>query len=387
MVMNALNTRRTLGILFAVLTLVVPARALAQTRDASGDHVIRILGASTRFSPPVNTVTALRRMATTNRADLEKILGDAGLSSISAQVMDKLTNGTVENTTMAPGSRLAWMALRRKGTPDIIHAVRWEGKTAFAAYRFTVETATTVYTFVVPKACGNLSLVESVARPGPAPAPTPARPPTPAPPPTPLPPTPIVTPPPTPAPPPTPVAPAVVPPQTPAPVPQNPTIEAAKLAPFILGAFGKQRRTLQEDDAVVNPLTAETTAGVGNFCDPLLGVKGGVQFMVRPHFMIAPAVGVAFNLDEGGRTSLFAEVEFNRVFDNGGLVGAGIGIYDFNHSDNITPHLLLHAAVPIAKTARGNPMLFAFEARLPFDEFSDISNNYQFWAGLRYAFK
>jgi hypothetical protein len=32
-------------------------------------------------------------------------------------------------------------------------------------------------------------------------------------------------------------------------------------------------------------------------------------------------------------------------------------------------------------------MLFTVEGRLFFDEFDNIDNNYQFWAGLRYVFR
>ena len=89
----------------------------------------------------------------------------------------------------------------------------------------------------------------------------------------------------------------------------------------MLGAFGKQRRTLEEDGQF------------GSYCDPLFGAKGGVEFKVAPKFVIAPAVGVAFNLDEGSRTSGFAEVEFNGLI-GAGFLGVGVGIWDFNHGDN-----------------------------------------------------
>jgi hypothetical protein len=143
-----------------------------------------------------------------------------------------------------------------------------------------------------------------------------------------------------------------------------------------MGAFGKQRRTLEEDLVI------------GSFCDPLLGVKGGVQFQISPHFMIAPAAGIALNLDEGGRTSLFAEAEFNYTFDNGGYVGPGIGIWDFNHGDNVTPYLLIGFGVPLTRYDDNRArLLFVGESRLFFDEFDEIDNNYQFWAGIRYVFR
>jgi hypothetical protein len=98
-------------------------------------------------------------------------------------------------------------------------------------------------------------------------------------------------------------------------------------------------------------------------------------------------VGVAINLDEGDRTSVFAEAEFNRVFSNG-FLGAGVGVWDFNHGDNVTPSLLIHGGVPVVRDADGQSrLLFVVEGRLFFDEIDNVENNYLGWAGVRYVFR
>jgi hypothetical protein len=352
------------------LTALAPS-AWAQSQASSGgnDRVLRVLGGSTRFSTPVPTIASLKKMAAANRRDITTVLGNAGLSNIAPQVLDALTSGAVVETTFAPGGHLDWMSLRRKGKPDIVRNLQWGGAKAFAGYRFTVATATMVYTFIVPKACANLSLVSAVpvapaaaAAPAPAPRPAAAAPP--------------------PPPPPPPAAAAGAGPGVAAAVTQTPAAAPAasgrRFDPFILGAFGKQRRMLEDSSGSV----------LGSFCDPLFGIKGGVQFQVKPHLMLAPAVGVAINMDEGGRSSLFADFEVNRTFDNGGYVGTGLGVWDFNHGDNVTPNLLIHVGVPMAHYADNkSKVLFAVETRLFFDHFTDTSNNYQFWAGVRYIFR
>jgi hypothetical protein len=378
-------TRFCAGMVMVVVGLAVAApgaRAQArrtpasQAASAPGEHALTVLGGSTRFSTPVQTVAALRRMATANRADIATLLDRVGLSSISADVIDRLTTGAVTETTFAPGGHLDWMFLRRKGTADVIRDLRWAGPRAFSAFQFTIETATMRYTFVVPKICGNLSLVSAVpvpSRAAAAPPPTPAPPPPVAAPTSPPAPVPAAAPPPAPAPPSVqaPPPPAAVPPQTLRPA------AARAIDPFIMGAFGKQRRTLEDDGEVL-----------GSFCDPLAGFKAGVQIQAAPHFMIAPAAGVAINLDEGSRTSLFGDLELNYTFDNGGYVGTGVGVWDFNHGDNVTADLLLHFGAPLTHDADGRAkLLFAFESRLFFDHFDEPSSNYQFWAGLRYVFR
>ena len=150
-----------------------------------------------------------------------------------------------------------------------------------------------------------------------------------------------------------------------------------------MGAFGKQRRTIDVDDLDdLDDLEGESLA---SFCDPLVGIKAGVEFWVTPNFVIAPAVGVAINLDESDRTGMFVDGELNYVFDGGAYIGTGLGVWDA--FDDGTLNLLLHGGVPITKYPDGRGrLLFVVEGRLFFDELDAIDNNYQFWGGLRYRF-
>ena len=158
-----------------------------------------------------------------------------------------------------------------------------------------------------------------------------------------------------------------------------------KIRPFIQAAFGKQRRMLETE--VVNPLIeGGTSAGVANFCDPLFGIKGGIHIHLSPKWMLAPSVGVAFNLDEMDRTSLFADLELNYTFNNGGYIGPGISLWDFNHSDNTTLALLFGFGIPMGSSGGRPNHFFIGEGRWFFDEFDDVENNYQFWLGYRYVF-
>jgi len=158
-----------------------------------------------------------------------------------------------------------------------------------------------------------------------------------------------------------------------------------KVHPFVMGAFGKERRVRETEVANVTPLS--TLVEENGICAPLIGVKGGVQFQVKPNFVIAPAVGVAFNLDDAGNTSLFADVEFNYVYSGGSYIGAGVGVWDFNHSDTVAPSLLVHFGIPISGKNGPPTLYFIGEGRLFMNEFDDIANNYQFWGGIRYVFK
>ena len=172
------------GVVVAVLLTGAVSQATAQApvTSASGERVIRRLGGSTRFAPPVNTVDALRRMASqpANQQDMTRVLTEVGLSAVAPQVLEALTSGKVTETTFPVDGHLEWMILREKGQATVARNVRWGGPKPFPAFQFTVEDGGVAYSFIVPKACANLSLVSAmpVAR-----AAAPAAPPPPPPPP------------------------------------------------------------------------------------------------------------------------------------------------------------------------------------------------------------
>jgi hypothetical protein len=101
-------------------------------------------------------------------------------------MLNVLATGYISETTVAPGTRFEWMALKRSGRPSVLRSVRWTGRQSFDAFQFSVESAGYTYTFVVPKVCGNFALlsrtatpVAAVEPPRAAPAPEPLPPPPP----------------------------------------------------------------------------------------------------------------------------------------------------------------------------------------------------------------
>ena len=74
---------------------------------------------STRFTRPVNTVGELQKMFSQPRiqSDVRAVLEMDNLGANTAEVNRILGGGMVMETTIAPGTRLEWMALRRAGKP------------------------------------------------------------------------------------------------------------------------------------------------------------------------------------------------------------------------------------------------------------------------------
>ena len=150
-------------------------------------------------------------MAATNQTQISSVLAQAGLGDISTSFLNVIATGYVSDTTVAPGTHMDWMALKRAGRASVLRNVRWTGQQAFEAFQFSVEANGYSYTFVVPKICGNFALLSR------APVPVAVAPPPP--------------PPPAPEPEPAPVV------QAPPPPPPAPIVEAERLYPWMATGF------------------------------------------------------------------------------------------------------------------------------------------------------
>jgi hypothetical protein len=172
-------------------TLVAAAAAQGVASAQTRETAIRTLGGPNRFSGPMHTVDDLRTMIASNQAQISSVLSQAGLGDLSTSFMNVVATGYVSDTTVAPGTHMDWMALKRAGRGSVLHNVRWTGAQAFDAFQFSVDYAGYSYTFVVPKICGNFALLSRapvpVAAAPPAPEPEPVvQPPPPPPPPSPI---------------------------------------------------------------------------------------------------------------------------------------------------------------------------------------------------------
>lgn len=173
----------TVGLVLALLMASAPVAA-GQGDSAAAMHNARRLGGSTSFyTPPLRSAASLKQMVARKgmAEDVRTVLRDAGIPETSDAVLATLAaattsvvGGSCDEATPAdgslvacdfqPGSTLRWMAYRpnaRRGdrTPGRLDGVRWAGSKPFKAILFRVTTDDRIYTFVLPLACANLSLM------------------------------------------------------------------------------------------------------------------------------------------------------------------------------------------------------------------------------------
>ena len=411
--MSLFSNLKSLAV-FGTLGFVMATSVASAQQPIPEVRSVRVLGGPTRFTAPVRDIPALRTSMSRPaiQRDISTVLQRAGMPVLTAQVQNILSNGQVTETTLAPGTTMEWMALRRGG-PNVVRNIRWDGAAPLEGFEFIIDDMNETYTFFVPEICGNISLVrrepsraaakmaadkaaadkaaadkaaaakaaadkaaadkaaadKAAADKAAADKAAAAK------------------------------AAADKAAAEAAARQAAEAAEAARLAeearlalerdlrvrPFIAGSFGKQQRQYDDTDPadvgqLVNPVPA--------FGDPLVGFKGGVNLRMSEHFTFAPAVGVAFNLDESDRTSLFGDAEIQYIFARGAYLGTGLSLWDFTHTDIFTPAWLGTAGFPIYRNdAAYRQLQLSLEWRQMFDRMSDPDVNYQFWGGLRFLFK
>jgi len=157
--MTLVRTRRA-----AALTLCSALAVLAGAGEAQAQQkkITRLGSPATRLTAPIRDTAALQKTfgSKQNQAAISRILDKAGLTGLTPQVIAAITKGQVTEVSVNPGTSIKWMATRRGGRAEIISDAVWAGAKPFDAFAFTIEDGLKRYNFVVPKACGNLSLVD-----------------------------------------------------------------------------------------------------------------------------------------------------------------------------------------------------------------------------------
>ena len=167
--------------------------------------------------------------------------------------------------------------------------------------------------------------------------------------------------------------------------------------PFFVGAYvGKERlvrtstvtvppvtpvgSTSMPFNALQEPTTVEVQEGR---CAALIGVEAGIAPMIANMTELHLAIGGKINLRDGSNSSLFGDVAIDRYLNEKAFIGGGVSFWDLTISDTRTVALLVERGTALSKDGKWQ---LALEGRIPFDQFNDVSNNYQFWGGIRYLF-
>ncbi|HUK34117.1 MAG TPA: hypothetical protein VLV86_09420, partial [Vicinamibacterales bacterium] len=161
----------------ATLLLTLASPVFAQQYE----NARRLGGATSFYKPPLTDAASLKRMAERRgiAGDIRIVMRDAGIPEVADAFIAAISRGTAIRSNgncsdAAPGdaivdcqepvgSTFEWMAYRPrvngKRVPDRLQRVRWAGRRPFGAFLVRVTVGDRLYTFIVPKPCGNVALV------------------------------------------------------------------------------------------------------------------------------------------------------------------------------------------------------------------------------------
>jgi len=153
-------------------------------------------------------------------------------------------------------------------------------------------------------------------------------------------------------------------------------VDVKSLFPIFAGAYGGKERLTHED-------ASEHPNAVVPFsrCSPLIGFELGVQPMISEHGQVELGVGLKIHTADDAHTAVYIDGAINRILAHG-FFGAGLTWWDIGKgSDSGGVGLLYQGGVDLTKDGKWQ---LAAQGRLPFFSHTEVSNNYQVWAGFRF---
>lgn len=138
--------------LLAIVFMVVAGSAHAQT------EVVRF-GDNPFCKQSIQDAAAFRQMVEVRKADLAEGFVKAGYSDLYGIFMASIDDVDIQEHTMQPGDKAYWMLFGTQAKVYVAEDMVYTGKEPVPALKFNVEHDRKLYTFVVPKVCGNISLV------------------------------------------------------------------------------------------------------------------------------------------------------------------------------------------------------------------------------------
>jgi len=115
-----------------------------------------------RIQGKVPTADVMKMLADKYAGDIKIGMDQVGQGDLYPAVLDALKNGQFTEASLPPGETFAWMFFRKNQKVTVWQDVEWAGKQPLDVFLFDVKTPTKVYTFAMPRPCGNLALYKSV---------------------------------------------------------------------------------------------------------------------------------------------------------------------------------------------------------------------------------
>jgi hypothetical protein len=90
--------------------------------------------------------------------DIQNGFNLAGYGELALPFIDQVKQSAFQEKQLAVGEKMVWMLFRSGGQVKVVHDLEWAGNNPLSVYSFSVVNGNKRYEFIMPKACGNISL-------------------------------------------------------------------------------------------------------------------------------------------------------------------------------------------------------------------------------------
>jgi len=150
---------RKIGIILVILAL---------TGFLSAEEKILRLGEHPFYMMKNLKEADIQKMASTRAVDIQKGFELASQANLATFFIAHLQTAQFEKVEIQPGEKLAWMMFKKARKVEVKSDLVWAGKKSFPAFKTSFFQDGTLYHFIIPVSCGNISLLQSAVIPPPA---------------------------------------------------------------------------------------------------------------------------------------------------------------------------------------------------------------------------
>ncbi|MBN1222936.1 MAG: hypothetical protein JXB23_06780 [Candidatus Aminicenantes bacterium] len=92
--------------------------------------------------------------------DIKKGFELAGYGHVYLPFIEQVKQSVFEEKEFAVGEKMKWMLFRSQGNIKLVQDLEWAGSEPLSVLVFSVADGNTLYEFIMPTTCGNISLVK-----------------------------------------------------------------------------------------------------------------------------------------------------------------------------------------------------------------------------------
>lgn len=112
-----------------------------------------------RIKGEVPTAEVMKILVDKYAGDIKYGFDTAGYGDVFLPFLDQIKAASFEDAELPVGQKFMWMLFRSRGKVKVAEDLEWAGKAPLPVFVFKVQRDFKHYTFIIPKPCGNIALV------------------------------------------------------------------------------------------------------------------------------------------------------------------------------------------------------------------------------------